>query len=405
MNPAKALWKKRLAAHIRTNARYTVYAGQSGFFLFVLAVFLASSYMYGKVLERLPDTFPHALVITCIVTPFLALSPIRTLLREADLIFLVPMEARIGPYFRGALRYSFLTQSFAVLLAVFAVMPLHRHGFGTDAAAPFAVLAFALALKFANLLAAWLESSFVRAGYRALFRLARWLADAAVVYALYRFGLIAGLIAFAAASAIMGLWAFRTRKLVVNWTYLRLMENRHRTTLLLFFNSFVDVDELPNRVKPRRLLARLAKRIPLRQPNVFLYLYLLTLLRSELFGILCRLTLVAAAILLCLSTPGLYAIVYALFFIVTSVQLTTLSRFHRHSVWPALYPVPSALRRDSAVRVALGVRLVQAVILLLPALRPVVFTPWLLLLPIAAALVAYSSTMRAIRTGHRGGLK
>lgn len=401
MNPAKTLWKKRLSAHIRVVARYTVYAGQSGLFLFLLVALLASSYLYGKALGRIPETFPYVLVLTCWLTPFMAISPIRTLLREADLVFVLPLEARMGEYFRGAFGYSFLTQSFAVVFAVSALMPLYRYGYGDDAVPYAALLPLALVLKFANLLGVWVESSFVRSGVRGSFRFVRWLADAVIGYALFRYGLLAGCIAVIVSLAVLGSWARGARTLRINWPYLRLKEAGHRTALLLFFNGFVDVDELPNRVKPRRTLSRMANAVPLRQENAFRYLYLLTLLRSELFGIVVRLTLLAFVILLFTNSPVTYAAVYVLFVAATGVQLSALSRFHRHAVWPALYPLPASLRPASAARVAFAVQLVQAVVLAVPMLRPAVFVPWLLLLlPVGATIaIAFRSRTGRPRKG------
>ncbi|TMV44262.1 ABC transporter permease [Paenibacillus mesophilus] len=394
MNPAARLWKERLSAHLKTVSRYTVYAGQSGFFLFLIALFIASSYMYGKALARIPETFPHALIITCWLLPFLAVSPIRTLLREADLVFLLPMEAKMGTYFRRAMLYSFVTQAFAIVFAVSSSMPIYRHGFGSEAVSYIVLLLFALAIKFANLLGAWTESTFVRAGYRLLFRSVRWLLTGIIAYVLYRYGSFAASLLVLAAFAIMSVWARSSRRVPVNWPYLRTKEAGHNTTLLLFFNWFVDVQELPNRVKSRKKLSGLANLVPFRKDNAFRYLYALTLLRSELFGITMRLTAVALAILLVVGSPLLFAAVYALFQLITNVQLSALGRFHRHSVWPALYPIQAALRHVSAARIAYTAQLVQVVLLALPMFRPSVFTPWLLLLPLFGLALAYAFRAR-----------
>ncbi|MEF3312793.1 ABC transporter permease [Paenibacillus sp. GYB004] len=402
MNPAAALWKNRLTAHLKIVSRYTAYAGQSGFFLFLLIVFIASSYFYGKALERIPETFPYAIVIALWLTPFIAVSPIRTLLREADLIFLLPMEARMGPYFRGAMLYSYLSQSFLLVVAFTASMPLYRHGYGENAQPFLALLLFALALKFANMLGAWTESAFVRTGHRVCFRICRFAADAVVLYALYRYEILAASIVLLAAIGAAAAWARLSRRIPVNWPYLRRKEAGHRLTMLLFFNGFIDVEELPSRVKPRRLLSGLAGLVPFRASNAFRYLYSLTLLRSELFGITMRITLLAVIILLFVESPVTFAVVYMLFQVMTNVQLSALGRFHRHSVWTALYPIPGTLRRPSAARIAFIAQLVQIAIMTLPLFRPAVFTIWLLALPLLGVSLAWIFRMRGIRaaSGH-----
>lgn len=399
MSHATRLWKERLAAHMKIVSRYTVFAGQSGFFLFLFVAFIASSYLYGKSLGHIPEAFPYGLVLTCWLLPFLTVSPIRTLLRQADLVFLLPMEAEMGGYFRRSLLYSFVTQSFVIIFAVSASMPLYRHGLNGEQPEPYIVMAaLALALKFANLLSQWIEGSLARAGYRTLIRSTRWMANSAIVYALYRFGSIAAAVTMVLAIAAIGLWVRSLRRVPVNWTYLRAKENSHNTTMLLFFNWFVDVEQLPNRVKARATISKLANLIPFRQEYSFRYLYALTLFRSELFGIMVRLTLIAFLILLVVEDPLLFAAVYTLFQIVTNVQLSVLGRFHRHSVWPALYPIAASQRIISASRVAFSVQFVQLVLLALPMFRSAVFDVRLLLLPPLAVLLAYAIYLRRSRS-------
>ncbi|MDF2720951.1 MAG: transporter permease [Paenibacillus sp.] len=401
MNPAIRLWKARLAAHLKLIARYTVYAGQSGFFLFVFAAFIATSYLYGKSLAHIPQTFPFAVALTFWMLPFLAVSPVRTLLRQADLVFLLPMEAQMGAYFRRSILYSFVTQAVVTIFAVSASMPLYRHDAGISHEPYIAMLGCAMLAKLANLVGAWMESCFVRRRNRALFRALRWIADALIAYALFRYGVAAACAALLAGIVLLGLFARFARTLSVNWLILHRKEQRHNSTLLHFFNGFVDVAQLPTRVKARPVLAKLATFVPFRQANSFIYLYALTLLRTELFGIMARLTAIALVLLLLLDSSASFACVYALFVILTNVQLHTLGRFHRYSVWPALYPLPAALRPLSAARVAFAAQLAIVVLLALPMLRPTVFAAWLPLMPLLGAALAYATFRRHSREPER----
>jgi len=397
MSEASRLWQERRTAHLKTVSRYMIYVGRSGFFLFLLAAILGLSYLYGQKLVRLPDTFPHTLVLVVCLTPFIAFSPVRTLLKEADLVFLLPLEDRIGPYFRGALLYSGSIQSFVAVLAATAAMPLYRHGYG-DEAQPFAALAaFALLLKIANLLGHWLESGLTHGGHRAGYRIVRWIATAALLAAWFRFGFAAAAAMLPAVSAGMFVWARSSRRMPVNWTYLLAKEAAHRTAMLLFFNMFIDVPELPSRMKPRRAIARLANLVPFRQDEAYRYLYVLTLIRSELFGIVARLTAIAFVLLLLIDNRSVWAGVFILFQAITGMQLSTLGRYHRHSVWPDLYPMPNSHRAASAAAIAFIAHLAQTALLTLPMLRPAVFAPWMVALPLAGSAVAFVRRRRDIR--------
>lgn len=399
MNTASQLWSQRLSAHLRIVSRYMTYAAQSGFFLFLFGLFLASSFYYGRALERLPDMFPYSAALVCWLTPFIAVSPIRTLLREADLVLLLPLEARMGPCFRGAVLYSFVVQAFAVTFAVAGSMPLYRHGFGPDTTPFAAVLFVALALKLASLLGAWMEGGIVHDGARLLFRTVRWLAAAAIVLILLRSGFEAAAWSTLGSIAAYTLAAYMVRpRLSINWLYLRRKEIGHQTTMLLFFNWFTDVPDVPSRVKPRKTWSRFAGMIRFAPRNGYLYLYALVFLRSELYGILLRLTAVAAAILCVVSSGWIFAAVFVVFQLAANVQLSALGRMHAHSVWPALYPMPDANRTDSAAKVAFAAQMVQTVLLTLPMLRPTIFNPWMLGLPVIGIAIAWAFRRSAKRT-------
>lgn len=394
MKPGAALWQSRLSTHLKTVSRYSIYAAQSGFLVFLVGAFLLVSFYYGRALVQLPESFPYTAVLVVWLLPFVAVCPIRTLLRKPDLIFLLPMESRMGDYFRGAVLYSFVTQGVLTVGAALLCYPLYRHGFGENIPSVLWIIMFGLVLKMGNLLGAWLESSMVQSGVRNAFRTARWLVSAFLLGSLFAWSLVLALGLFAAALAGMFLWSMRIRKARVHWSYLLQKEQQHRTTMLLFFNWFFDVPELPNRVNSRSIWAKLSRLIPMHKSRTFEWLYTLTLLRSEMLGIVLRLTLLSFVLLLAVQSPSLQAGIYVCFQMVTGVQLTALHRYHRHSVWPSLYPLDSTLAVVSAAKVAFWAHLAQSVLLALPLLPNIGQAPWLLVLPFAGAVLAWTFRRR-----------
>jgi predicted ABC-type exoprotein transport system permease subunit len=51
-------------------------------------------------------------------------SYVRTLLKEADLVFLLPLEPKMGTYFKHSFKYSYLSQLFPLLALSLVCMPL-----------------------------------------------------------------------------------------------------------------------------------------------------------------------------------------------------------------------------------------------------------------------------------------
>src|SRR5699024_11796654 len=121
MFDSHVLFKQRFLNHMQELKRYLQYifnghmAIAMVFFLSVMAIY------YQKWLEQLPDYFPGALVISIVFGVVVSKSPVRTLLKEPDLVFLMMAEHKMKSYFRDAVLYSFVVQLYLIVL-VFSVM-------------------------------------------------------------------------------------------------------------------------------------------------------------------------------------------------------------------------------------------------------------------------------------------
>src|SRR5699024_11235734 len=109
-------FKERFKEHLKELNRYLRYifnghiAFAMFFFISVFAVY------YQQLLQKLPENFPVALVVGIIFGLVVSHSPIRTLLKEPDLIFLTVAENKMRHYFRRTIVYSFIVQLYIVVL-------------------------------------------------------------------------------------------------------------------------------------------------------------------------------------------------------------------------------------------------------------------------------------------------
>ncbi|WP_127588103.1 ABC transporter permease [Paenibacillus koleovorans] len=397
MNVPGHLWRQRYKAHLQLVSRYTRDMGRSGFFNFLLFGVIALAFFYSNAMDELPADFPYTLFLTGLLLGPIAVSPVRTLLREADTVFLLPLEGSMAGYFRTAFRYSFIGQAVLVAIAVSLLFPLYRHGFGEEAQPFLSVLFVALALKFANQLGNWKEASLTQPGLRQLLFAVRWIGTAFTLVALWQWGFVAAAVAFLLLFAVLTLVHRRASSYPVHWTELLAREKRHQAVFFLFFSWFTDVDELPTPVRRRRWLSWATRRVRFRSDRSYFYLYALSLIRSELTGIVLRLLVIACVLLATSTDPYAAAAIYIGAALMIQVQLSALREAHAHAVMPALYPLPAATRLHAAAAVAFRAQLVAlaaltAALLLGSAPHPL----WLPLLP-AAALAAAAWMRRRMR--------
>src|SRR5699024_10644153 len=111
------LFAKRLSAHIKELSRYLRYILTGHIIIAMVFIVSAMSVYYQRFLENLPPAFPSAWVIAIVLGSVAAYSPIQTLLKKADVIFLLPAEDRLAGYFRRTLVYSYIAQLYLFVLA------------------------------------------------------------------------------------------------------------------------------------------------------------------------------------------------------------------------------------------------------------------------------------------------
>ncbi|WJH36357.1 ABC transporter permease [Paenibacillus sp. CC-CFT747] len=189
MNGFETLWRTRRQAFLRETSIYWRDVGRSGFFSILILALIAGIYGYAKALKTLPADFPYLWIILPLLSLTVASGRIRTFLREADRVFLLPAEDRLQGYFRLSFRHSFLMQGIRLLLVLLAVWPLYHKGAGTGALPYWWLAAFLLLTKWAGLLTVWQQARCVSIRHGRLIAAYRWAACTMAVYGLFRFPL------------------------------------------------------------------------------------------------------------------------------------------------------------------------------------------------------------------------
>ncbi|SDD61640.1 ABC-2 type transport system permease protein [Paenibacillus sp. UNCCL117] len=368
---AGRLWSKRERAFLAEIKPYVGYALQTVSLLIVLGM-LAMTYLYGKLLVMAPPGFPFREIITLVLLPILALSPIRTYLREPDLVFWIPLESElVRGYMTKAVNRAWAWQTIGVLIVWLAVWPAYAFSEGDKPGFLHALLVL-IAIKRILLQARWLEAALLASKpARIVWSLSRWLAAGSLTYALLTLRPWVGTLIVAAALLLyVGLIRLSTVR-TLQWLRLVDTERKHRRAILQLLNQFVDVSDMQGRPRsvhaPRKLMERLGG-FRFQTAHTYRFLYAYVWLRSEIFGIALRLSILGFLIIAFTRGFLVPTLVFLVFAALLALQLKELTKAYRHSDWSFIYPLPPQLRASSAASVVRSIHAAAVALLAVPLL-------------------------------------
>ncbi|MWC28953.1 hypothetical protein GON22_12700 [Paenibacillus sp. MMS18-CY102] len=348
------LWSIRAGAFRKEIKPYLGYMAMSGFPGFMMLGIIVAAIGYAQLLRHLPEAFPITAVGVVLLMVTVCWNPLRTWLLPADSVFLLPREAAMRSYIQRSFRYNGVPGMLGAGAALLVYWPLYSHGSGEAGA--LMLLVALMALKAGNIAGAWQERRAAEPSSRLALRLLRWALTALTLAALLRLapwkaialGLLAGLL-------LAALYRL-PRRHRLPWDTLIREEARTRRRYYRFFSFFIDVPTHAPRIARRAYLSWLGQRVRFSQSNTYTYMYVMTLIRTELGGMLVRILLLGMLVLYWLGDAvwlagwGAFA-VYAIFAAVIGLQLGTLRQSHKFAVWRHIYPLPDHRRVESLIRV------------------------------------------------------
>ncbi len=362
------LWRERVSSYWNEAIRYLRLIFNSGFLFTIYVLIIIGSYYYSQMLDWLPETFPAVWVFTIVFTWLLTRSRVRTFVKHADLVFLLPYEAKLTSYFRASLLYSFLLQVSVLSVVMIVLGPLFFLRIGEDF---WFTLALLFIVKAWNVITSWNEQRLPSEEERRGHLLLRGMVNGVFCYLLFTgagFGYVAAL--FGIMAGLLFLY-YRplARRRSLKWEHLINVEQQ----MVMFFyriaNAFTDVPQLKRQIRERRYLNGLLPILGDKQQSIFHYLFARSFLRSnDYFGIYLRLVFVCALLLYVLPTGWLQLIVLILFMHMVMMQLSTLWYHYDVMMWVDLYPIDSLSKKGALTFLSLRLLLlmlgVQVIVLL-----------------------------------------
>ncbi|WBL13139.1 ABC transporter permease [Sutcliffiella sp. NC1] len=354
----KKLFKNRVSSFYKEMTKYYTIIFMSVFYSFLIlgSIFV---YYYVKFIQWIPPFLSSEWIASVITALILLQSTIRTFVREADTIFLLPMETHLSSYFLKTLIYNGILHLLKMTIVIAIMFPLIE----SNIILTVQFLLLLVGLVMINVYLVWIEQWIDSLRGRFIHKLNLLISYALIFYFLFKgnwvIALILLLLTYGFSFYIFPLGARR-----LNWEYLNKQEEKALTKNYRFINIYIDVGHLKRSFQPRLFLTRLIKNwIPPQPYNSFFYLYVLLFIRlNDYFYLYLRLTLIGTILVWVFPEYGWLTVPIILF--MTGYQLLPLKREQNDFV--ILYPVSNMVKMKSYLKLLYILLIFQLVVVNVP---------------------------------------
>lgn len=361
----KELWKQRFDEVRKEITTYSKLMFNDHLMIVILFLLVAGAYLYQKALEKMSPTFPASWVMAILLGIVVVWSPIYTMLKEADLVFIWPNAHHMKPFFRKTLVVIGLIQAFLVVVVSFMVLPLYKASKLGTTEQFFGLLFALLVMKAFNLYWSWLFKRVYDVILQKTEFFLRLFIHILIFYIIFETTMMNGLLLWGviALCLTIGYYLIVVKKHGLKWERLVLEQKMGMMRFYKTANQFTDVQKLTMPVRNRKYLTWTLKRIPFQKEYTYLYMYTRAFLRAgDYFGMYIRLSVLSIIILYFTKQ------FYLMFFILIATlyligyQLIPLYRHYERSVLTQLYPVKEEDKEIAFINFLLILLIIEAVL-------------------------------------------
>lgn len=349
---SQGLWGERARSFSKELQKYLRYIFNGHLLLVLVFAIGGLSFYYSEWVKTLSPDFPAEIIMAVVIGILVAKSPIYTFFKEADMVFLLPLETKLKSYVSKSLALSLVIQGYILLMVFVAFLPMFSKVTGAGLSDFLWMFAAILLIKYLNLQIRWHVLKFQEPSTLWTDGVLRLVINIFLLY--FIFSHSAMIFPLATALLLVLLWIYyrnATQKKGIKWERLIELEAKRLMSFYRVANLFTDVPRLRDNVHRRRWLDPLLRFIPYDQNSSFQFLYARTLLRAnDYLGLLIRLTIIGSFMLAAVSVLWAKLLVILLFLYMTGLQLLPVWRQHEMKIWVSLYPLPDELRRKAVIQ-------------------------------------------------------
>ncbi len=348
---SQLFWKQRFVEYMKEMQKYLRYIF-NGHLVFVMILALGGgAYYYSNWVKTLQSDFPVALIMAVILAILVTRSPIHTFLKEADIVFILPLETQLKSYFNRSILLSWGLQGYVLLLVLAALMPMYAKVTGANLNDFVGVFVLLVIMKLFNLYISWYILKYQEVSTSKVDLFIRFIINGVFLYLVIDQAMI--LLPTLTLLLLIGLFFYyrvATRGKILKWDRLIALERKRLISFYRIANLFTDVPSLSSKVARRKWLDGFLTFIPFKQQSTYNYLYARTFLRAnDYVGLLIRLTIIGSIIIGVLSNIWAYLFVTLLFLFMTALQLLPSWKVHEWKIWVSLYPLPDRMRETAVI--------------------------------------------------------
>ncbi|PTK88288.1 ABC transporter permease EcsB [Staphylococcus gallinarum] len=340
---AKQLFIQRKREIAKEKRYYNKFIFNGHFSVFLVILLGAFIMGYAGWLQSIPKHINYALIAS-VVMAVISIFPIRTLLKDADRLFLLPFEKHMSEYMKQSISYSYFTRIGLQILMIVILFPLfyvlNGQTFGF-----YVIFAFlALLLPLLGLVLKWLWYKYKLESW-SLYTLLLIIYTSSYYVALG----VKSIASIAAVFILIGL-AFilykSTNKHLFPWEKLIKIKQQHHMNYYKFVNMFTDVKHLKETAVRRSYLDPLLttpKQKKFNAQHMYLYLFTRSFARGkDAFHIILRLVVIAIILIIWLQQPVVALIIGSLFMYIILLQMAQFYTQQAYGLWPQVWPVPDS---------------------------------------------------------------
>ncbi|MFS0654995.1 ABC transporter permease [Bacillus sp. 179-C3.3 HS] len=366
------IWKSRLEEYVQETRKYMKYMFNDHLVIVLIFFLAGGASWYSQWLKNIPAQFPSYWVMAVVFAFILTSSYVRTLIKEADLVFMLPLEGKMEPYLKQAFNFSFITQLFPLVAAAIIALPLYIAVSSGDLMLYVLILAQMILIKGLNTAIQWRVTYFQGKNVRWLDAIFRFVLNTLLVYTVLQAAYVFAIVLYVLYAGYLIYLTNAVKKQPFQWELHISDELKRKQRFYRLANLFTDVPHLKKQVKRRVYMDWVLQFVPYEQRKTFSYMYVRAFLRSnDYFGLVIRLTLVFVLIILYTGATDWIGALLVLFTVfITGVQLVPLTKHFAHLSLQALYPVSQQEKDRSFFVLVRNVLIIQSILLsasLLPA--------------------------------------
>ncbi|WP_323704468.1 ABC transporter permease EcsB [Mammaliicoccus sp. Dog046] len=340
MNDAKQLFNLRQKEEIVERLKYNKFIFNGHFMIFITIMIGAFALGYSNWLKDIPQNINYALILSFVLA-ICTIFPMRTLLKEADKLYLLPFEKNMTVYIRKAITYSYLNRLYLPVIVLVIGLPLFYQILGSKFYLYIAIIVLSFIYPILGLMMKWFWLKYGLEVWGV--NLLLFIIYASGYYTVLKVGILSGIFTIILLIALIILLENINRSTFYQWETLIGIEYNHKMNYYKLVNMFTDVKVLNERTVRRRYLDVFLK-VPTAKKFNQNYMYKFLFVRSFLRGkdalfIVLRFLIIGLILIWWIDQAIISAILGALIMYLLILQLSQFYKQQAYGLWPQVWPV------------------------------------------------------------------